>query len=106
MIGKKCVQKVAGLCQRVLCFDAYPDQKWIDGIPNAEYVELNYLLENSNVISIHVPLLDDTYHLINKDTIAKMKKHVILINTSRGKDDISTGFLSGFVWVLLKIAIL
>lgn len=85
MIGKKTVQKVAGLVKRVLCFDAFPSHDWIKEIPNAEYVEMDYLLENSNVISIHVPLLKETHHLINKDTIKKMKKHVILINTSRGE---------------------
>jgi D-lactate dehydrogenase len=85
LIGKKCVQKISGLCQKVLCFDAYPSHDWIATIPNAEYVELDNLLENSNIISIHVPLLKETHHLINKDTIAKMKKHVILINTSRGE---------------------
>ena len=83
MIGKKTVQKVAGLVKRVLCFDAYPAKDWIAAIPNAEYVELDTLFRESNVISIHVPLLKETHHLINKDSIAKMKKHVILINTSR-----------------------
>ncbi len=85
MIGKKFAQKVHGLCSKVLCYDAYPSPDWIKTIPNAEYVELDYLLENANFISIHVPLLPTTHHLINKDTIAKMKKHVILINTSRGE---------------------
>ena len=83
MIGKKTVEKVSGLVKKVLCFDAYPSPAWIEGIPNAEYVELDYLLSNSNIISIHVPLLDSTHHLINKLTISKMKKNVIIINTSR-----------------------
>ncbi len=85
MIGKKCVQKVAGLCSRVLCYDAYPAHDWIKTIPNAEYVELDKLLAESHMISIHVPLLPTTHHLINTESIAKMKKHVILINTSRGE---------------------
>ena len=85
MIGKKCVQKISGLVKRVLCFDAFPSQEWIDTIPNAEYVDLDTLFQESNFISVHVPLLKETHHLINKDTIAKMKKHVILINTSRGE---------------------
>ena len=85
LIGKKTVQKIAGLCKEVLCFDAYPANDWIKTIPNARYVEMDFLLQNSNIISIHVPLLPDTKYLINKDTIAKMKKHVILINTSRGE---------------------
>lgn len=83
MIGKKTVQKISGLVKRVLCFDAYPTKDWIATIPNAEYVDMDTLLEESHVISIHVPLLKETHHLINKETIGKMKKHVILINTSR-----------------------
>ena len=85
LIGKKCVEKVSGLCAKVLCYDAYPANDWIAKIPNAEYVDLDTLLENSNIISIHVPLLPETKYLINKDSIAKMKKHAILINTSRGE---------------------
>ena len=68
---------------KVLCYDAYPAPDWIATVPNAEYVELDYLLSHANFISIHVPLLDSTRHLINKESIAKMKKHVIIINTSR-----------------------
>ncbi len=102
MIGKKFVQKVAGLCSKVICFDAYPSHDWIKTIPNAEYVELDYLFENSNFISIHVPLLPTTHHLINKDTIAKMKKHAIIINTSRGEiiqtHDLVEGLKTGAVF--------
>lgn len=83
LIGRKCVEKVAGLVKEVLCYDPFPLRDWIKGVSNARYVELNELLEKSNFISIHVPLLEETFHLINKDTIEKMKKHVILVNTSR-----------------------
>ncbi len=80
LIGKKTVQKVAGLCKKVLCYDAFPANDWIKTIPNAEYVSLDELLTNSNMISIHVPLLPETHHMINKDTIAKMKKNVIIVS--------------------------
>lgn len=49
------------------------------------YVSLDELLATSDLISLHCPLMDNTYHLINKDTIAKMKDGVILVNTSRGR---------------------
>ena len=49
-----------------------------------EYVSLEKLLTNSDVISLHCPLMDSTYHLINLDTIRQMKDGVILVNTSRG----------------------
>ena len=48
------------------------------------FTDLEHLYEASDIISLHCPLTPDTYHLINADTIAKMKKGVMLINTSRG----------------------
>ena len=71
---KKFVEKASGLVKRVLCFDAFPSNDWIQTVKNAEYVDLDFLLENSNIISIHVPLLKDTHHLINKASIDKMKR--------------------------------
>lgn len=85
LIGKKAVEKLSGLVKKVLCFDAYPANDWIATVSNAEYVPLPELLQNSNIISIHVPLLKETHHLINADTIEKMKDNVIIVNTSRGE---------------------
>ena len=102
IIGKKCVQKDCGLVSKVLCFDAFPDQDWIQTIPNAEYVPLEYLFKEANIISIHVPLLPDTQHLINKENIEKMKKDVIIVNTSRGEivntHDLVDGLKSGKIF--------
>ena len=70
---------------QVICYDAYPDHEWMKSIPNAEYVDLEQLLSHSNVISIHVPLLKETHHMINESAISKMKDDVILVNTSRGE---------------------
>ena len=66
-----------GMC--VLAYDAYPN-------PNSglEYVELNQLLAESDIISLHCPLMDNTYHMINAETIQTMKTGVTIINTSRG----------------------
>jgi len=50
----------------------------------AEYVGLNTLLKQSDVISLHCPLTPETKHLINQDTLAKMKNTALLINTARG----------------------
>ena len=81
LIGKKTVQKISGLVSKVLCYDAFPAQDWIANIPNAEYVSLEELLTRSNIISIHVPLLPETHHMINKENIAKMPKNVIIVST-------------------------
>ena len=51
----------------------------------AEYVDLETLYKDSDVITLHTPLLKETYHMINKETINKMKDGVILINCARGE---------------------
>jgi len=102
LIGKKTVQKIAGLVNKVLCYDAFPANDWIATVPNAEYVDLDTLFSEANVISIHVPLLPETKHMINKETIAKMKKNMIIVNTSRGEvvntADLVDGLKSGKVF--------
>lgn len=52
--------------------------------PNLQYVELEELFAKSDVISLHCPLTESTRGMINKDSIAKMKEEVIIINTARG----------------------
>lgn len=84
-IGKKAVDKLSGLVKKVLCYDAFPSDQWINTVPNAEYVPMEELLASANFISIHCPLLPETYHLINAETIQKMKRDVIIVNTSRGE---------------------
>ena len=65
------------------------------------YVTLDELLAQSDLISLHCPLMDSTYHMINRETIAKMKDGVILVNTSRGpvvcQDDLVEALKSGKV---------
>ena len=85
LIGRKTAKKVSGLVDRVLCYDVFPDHEWIKTIGNASYANLDTVLQNSDFISIHVPLLPQTFHLINKAAFDQMKDGVILINTSRGE---------------------
>ena len=77
-IGKAFYNICQGFGMKILCYDKYPS------IPEANYVDLPTLLKESDVISLHCPLLEDTYHLINEETIDLMKKGVVIINTSRG----------------------
>lgn len=78
-IGCIVAQIAHGFGMNIIAFDAYP--KDIDYI---KYVELDELLAQSDVISLHCPLTNETHHIINHDAIKKMKKNVVLINTSRG----------------------
>ena len=78
-IGQSMIRILNGFQMRVLCYDPYP----VKGL-EAEYVPLEDIFKYSDVISLHCPLTTETRHLINRDTIAAMKKGVYLVNTSRG----------------------
>lgn len=78
-IGQAMIHILNGFQMRVICYDPYP----AEGL-EAEYVPLQELFESSDVISLHCPLTSQTSHMINRDSIALMKKDVFLINTSRG----------------------
>jgi len=85
IIGKKTAEKISGLVGRVLCFDVFPDNEWMSTIKNGEYSDLDTLLRTSDFITIHVPLLPQTHHLIDQAAFEKMKEDVVLVNTSRGE---------------------
>ena len=80
-IGAAMAKICRGFGMKVIAYDVYQNPDLADFV---EYVTLDELLAQSDLISLHCPLMDSTYHLINKDTIAKMKDGVILVNTSRG----------------------
>lgn len=79
-IGAAMCRICHGFGMRVIAYDLYPN-KALDFV---EYVDMDTLLSQSDMISLHCPLTDDSYHMINIDTINKMKDKVILVNTSRG----------------------
>ena len=70
----------------IIAWDPYPNQKLVDeGL--LSYVDKDELLAKADLISLHVPLImgeNGTYHIIDEEAIAKMKKHVMLVNTARG----------------------
>lgn len=80
-IGQNTAEIAKALGMNVLAYDKFPNDS---GRALAEYVELDELLEKSDVISLHVPLFPETEDLVRKENIAKMKDGVIVINTSRG----------------------
>ncbi|MGV1005011.1 MAG: 2-hydroxyacid dehydrogenase [Candidatus Nanopelagicales bacterium] len=82
-IGKIAGQIFRGFGMRVVCWDPYPDPKWAEAT-GCEYVKLDELGRESDVISVHVPLFPETEHIINELTIAEFKRGVYIINVSRG----------------------
>lgn len=80
-IGQTTGKIARALGMRVLAYDSYPSES---GKAIAEYVDLNTLLSQSDVVALHCPLFPETQGIINRDTIAKMKDGAILINNSRG----------------------
>ena len=79
-IGKIFINICKGFGMNVLAYDVYPDKN-----VDINYTTLDEIFKNSDIISLHCPLTAENEHLINKDNIAKMKKGVYIINTSRGK---------------------
>lgn len=82
-IGKCFCNIMKGFGTEILAYDVYHDDKAAEEI-GFKYVELDELLANSDIISLHCPLTPETNKIINSETIKKMKEGAILINTSRG----------------------
>ena len=80
-IGSTVIQNLSGFGCRILAFDHYKNKAVED---KAEYVELETIYRESDVISLHIPMTESNYHMINKNTIAMMKDGILLINTARG----------------------
>lgn len=81
-IGLCAARIFKGLGCRVLAYDYQVPEEGLEiGI---EYVELENLLKQSDIITLHCPLTEQNYHLINENLIAQMKDGVMLINTGRG----------------------
>lgn len=82
-IGYEFVRIMLGLNCKILCYDVYPNPN-LKNTPNVTYVDLDTLFRNSDIISLHAPLLPSTRHIINEENLEKMKQGVYIINTSRG----------------------
>jgi D-lactate dehydrogenase len=82
-IGQNVIKIAKGFNMYVIAFDPYPNlllEKSLD----FKYVSYDELMTQSDIVSIHVPLNSHTYHLINRDSIQKMKTGAMIINTARG----------------------
>lgn len=81
-IGRVAGKILHGFGCRLLAYDPYPNREFADKY--AEYVSLEDLLKQSDIISLHCPLTPQTHHLIDDRAISLMKTGVMLVNTSRG----------------------
>mgnify|MGYP001049359252 CR=1 FL=1 len=82
LIGKTFCKIMIGFGCKVIAHDVHPNEELKNSGVN--YVGLDELLQQSDIISLHCPLLPETTHIINKDSLANMKQGAMLINTSRG----------------------
>ena len=81
-IGQAMCRICRGFGMQVLAYDKYPNAALAgEGV---RYVTLDELLSQADLLSLHCPLNNETYHMINKDSIERLKPGCILINTSRG----------------------
>lgn len=81
-IGRQVIQNLTGFGSRILAYDVYPNESVKK---QAEYVDLETIYRECDIITLHTPLLPSTRYLINEESIAKMKDGVILINCARGE---------------------
>jgi D-lactate dehydrogenase len=81
-IGQIFSQLISGFGCRVIAYDKFPNKELKE--KGMEYVDLQELYKQSDIISLHCPLTHETFHMINEYAIAAMKDGVMIVNTSRG----------------------
>ncbi|MCI8669782.1 MAG: 2-hydroxyacid dehydrogenase [Lachnospiraceae bacterium] len=79
-IGQAMIRICRGFGMRILAYDLYPNKSL-----DVEYVKLEQLFRESDIISLHCPLTDDSRYMINEDSLKLMKDGVYIMNTSRGE---------------------
>ena len=101
-IGRCTAEIFRGFGCEVQAYDPFPQTEWAAG-KSVTYAPLNDVLEQADILSLHLPLTPETHHLLNTETLQRMKKGAYLINTSRGKlvdtgaliDSLKSGHLGG-----------
>jgi D-lactate dehydrogenase len=80
-IGRTLIEHIRGFGCRILANDLHPSS---EAAQYAQYVDLDELYQKSDVITLHAPSTEQTFHMIDKEAISKMKNNVVIINTARG----------------------
>ena len=83
-IGRRTAKMLQGFEDNILYYDEYPAEKATEEELKLTRVTLNELLERSDIVSLHCPLLDKTRHIINNESIKLMKDGAVIVNTARG----------------------
>ncbi len=99
-IARCLIDILKGFGMNILAYDIYPDEEYAKKT-GIRYVDLEELFSESDIISLNCPLTPQNRHLINRDSISKMKRGVMIINTGRGPlistEDLIEGLRSGQV---------
>jgi D-lactate dehydrogenase len=83
-IGRKTAQIAGGFGMRILAVDKCRTIE-LEDLLHVKYVELDELLAESDIITLHLPAIKETHHMIDSDAFSKMKEGVCLVNTARGE---------------------
>lgn len=93
-IGRIMIDILCGLGMNILVYDMWKDEEYARE-KGFRYAELNEIYAEADVLTLHCPLTKDSHHLINKESIEKMKEGVMIINTSRGPLIDTTALIDG-----------
>lgn len=80
-IGLNVIKNLSGFGCKIICYDLYPNKAAEE---YATYVSFEELIEQSDVITLHAPLTEENFHMIDAEAMEKMKKDVVIVNTGRG----------------------
>ena len=83
-IGREVAARAAPFGMRLLAYDLYPDAGWAAGA-GVEYLPLPALLEQADVVTLHAPSTAETRHLLNRETLGRLKRGACVVNTARGE---------------------
>ncbi|MBN2753371.1 MAG: 2-hydroxyacid dehydrogenase [Candidatus Goldbacteria bacterium] len=93
-IGREMINILKGFGVKVVAYDSFPDKKYA-AENKIEYASLDKIYKEADITTLHCPLNKDTFHMINTQSIKKMKKGVMIINTGRGSLIDAKALISG-----------
>lgn len=82
-IGKRVAEILKGFGCKLMAYDPFPDKEW-GKAHDVTFETVEEVFRQADIISLHAPLTPETHYLVNKDSISRMKRGVMLVNTGRG----------------------